>query len=169
MEDWMKVVGVIVLLIVVFKLSKSSEKFGSATLAPANITTSGPKTRMGVNISDSTALPLTDAMTGLPVPNGCNPPQSIDTDLLPKPCVSGDDNFSEFAPNPSALANQSYLEPGKFNIDSTFGNKRNQSRDLRVDPAIPACPGAWGNIYQSTILPDPYRKNVFNCQGPSSQ
>lgn len=162
MEDWVKISGVVAVLLVIFALCRRSEGFMTPTV---NVTTATPSPSIGTHISDAQGLPLTDAMTGLPVANGCNPPQSIDTDLLPKPFAGGDNDFGEFAPNPSALANQSFLTPAKFiGMDTTSGKKRNMSYDIRPDPAIPQCPGAWGSVYNSTIEADPYKKNLWCTQ-----
>ena len=164
MQDWVKIAVALAVLAVLYRCySRNQEGF------VANITTSTPGPSVGTHISDAGHLPLTDALTGMPVPNGCAPPQSIDTDLLPKPCAPGDTDFSEFAPNPAALANQNYLEPAKFiGMDTTAGSLKNSNRDIRQQPPIPNCPGAWGNVYKSTIQPDPWRKSLADCYGTAT-
>lgn len=152
MEDWVVILLVLAAVAAGWNLVKNNESFTALTSAT-------PSPSMGTKLADSTSLPLTDATNGMPLPNGCQPPTSIDTDLLPKPCVSGNDNFAEFAPNPSALANMNFLDPTKYvGMDTIQASKRNSSYDIRSVPPIIKCPGAWGNVYQSTIQADPWRK-----------
>lgn len=151
MEDWVVVLLILGAVGAGWTLLKTNDKFTTfgSTASPS----------MGTKLSDATSMPLTDATTGMPLPAGCQPPTSIDTDLLPKPCVSGNDNFAEFAPNPSALANMNFLDPTKYiGFDTTHGSLKNSNYDLRMAPPIPSCPGAWGNVYKSTIQADPWRK-----------
>ena len=155
MNDWVKIAVVIAVVLAMLRVvNQQGEKFVS------NVTTGTATPSFGTPLADAAGLPLTDA---LPTPTSCSiQPNSIDTDLLPKPQAQADD-FS-YAPNPSALANQSYLEPAKYiGMDTTMGTKRNSSYDIRSNIPIPACPGAWGNVYQSTIMPDPWRKDI--CTG----
>lgn len=157
MNDWLKIAILLAAVLAVYKvIIKQGEAFTS------NVTTGTAAPSFGTPLHDASGLPLSDA---LPTPSSCmSQPQSIDTDLLPKPQSKAESDFAEFAPNPSALANQSYLEPAKFiGMDTTMGTKRNSSRDIRPNIPIPACPGSWGNVYRSTIMPDPYRKNL--CDG----
>lgn len=157
MEDWVKILMLFALLAVVYKATQLGEKFS---------TTSTPQPSMGTSLVDATGLPLTDSVTNLPLPNGCQPPASIDTDLLPKPCVSGDDNYKDFTPNPAALTNMNFLDATKYIGESTVaGSLRNSSYDIRGNIPVPSCPGAWGNVYQSVIQPDPYRKSLCDIEG----
>ena len=165
MEDWVKVLLLLAAIVAVYKVCNAGEKFSSPIL------TATPSPSMGTTLADATGLPLTDAVSGMPLPNGCQPPSSIDTDLLPKPCVSGDADFSEFAPNPSALANMSFVDPSKFiGASTTSGSLRNSSHEIRDTVPVPVCPGAWGSVYKSTIEPDPWRKSIgcFPSSAPTS-
>lgn len=151
----MKILLLVTAAAVAYKVTRAGETFVS------NVHTGTASPSFGTAMSDATGLPLTDAASAIPTPVGCQPPSAIDTDLLPKPCVTGDNNFAEFAPNPSALANMNYLDPTKYiGMDTVQGSRRNSSYDLRSNIPIPSCPGAWGQVYKSTIQPDPWRKQL---------
>lgn len=158
MNDYVKIGLVLVAILLAYKMLQGTEGFMST------VTTLPTTPSFATPLSDVDGLPLTDSLA-LPAPTNCKgQAAAIDTDLLPKPAVSGDDNFADFVPNPAAIANQSFLEPAKFiGMDTTSGNKKNQSYDLRSDIPIPDCPGAWGPIYRSVIQPDPWRKDI--CDG----
>lgn len=162
MNDWVKIALFFVAVVAIFKVMKGRESFIS------NVTTHTGAPTFGTPLSSGAGMPLTDA---LPPPTSTdNRVAAIDTDLLPKPAVAGDNDYAEFVPNPAAIANQSFLEPAKYiGMDTTSGSKRHQSRDIRPDIPIPACPNAWGNVYMSTLQADPWRKNVCDgtLQGPA--
>lgn len=155
MEDWVKVLLLVAALAVVYKATSHGQRFVSG------IHTATPGPSMGTSLEDATGLPLTEAVSGMPLPNGCQAPAPVDTDLIPKPCVGGNNDFSDLAPNPSALAKATFLDPTKFiGADTIQGSLRNSSYDIRSQPPVPKCPNAWGPVYQSTIQADPWRKTL---------
>lgn len=155
----MKILLIVAAVAVLYKASGAGQNFVSAMY------TATPGPRMGTSLADATGLPLSDAVSGMPLPNGCQPPTAVDTDLLPKPCQTGDANYGEFAPNPAALANATFLDPTKFiGMDTIQGSLRNSSYDIRGNPPVRKCKDSWGPVYQSVIEPDPHRKCLDDCR-----
>jgi len=105
---------------------------------------------------DATVAGMTGIDTALPM--GCQPPQSISTDLLPKPDGSADDDFAQYAPDPAALVAQNFVDATKFvGVDTIGSTLKNANYGLRADIPIPRNQdtGPW---LQSSIDPDLYRK-----------
>jgi hypothetical protein len=89
-----------------------------------------------------------------------NQPQFISTSLLPKPATAGQ-NWDELSVPQDILANQNFLAPTQLvGTDTVSSSNKNPSYDLR--PTIPNPMGSAPLIYQSSIMPDLERKNIFD-------
>lgn len=59
----------------------------------------------------------------------------VDPNLLPKPAA--DDGFGQFAPDPSQLAGQNFVDASRWVSLGAMSSRRNMTRDLRADIPIP--------------------------------
>ncbi len=100
----------------------------------------------------------TDSMTTTPQPPGWLPPMSVSTDLLPKPVVGMDDDFTQYAPKGS-LTGQNYLSPLAMVGTNTVGNRKAMSLDLRGAPPCPRGPPPPAPVDEA-IQVDSYRRGI---------
>lgn len=82
-------------------------------------------------------------------------PLAVSSDLLPKAPV--DSGFAQFAPDPSALTGQNFVDASRWVSMGTVGTHRNANYQLRADIPIPKN-NAVSPWMQSTIEQDTYRK-----------
>lgn len=143
-----KILAIIAVLYVAYRMflmKPHAEGFSELSWGPYP-----PKTTAG--LEQASASDTTDTA----MPMGCQPPQSISTDLLPK-ATGVPEDFAQFAPSPAALKNQNFMDATKFiGIDTVGNTLKNANYDLRADPPNPKVDvGPWN---QSNIEPDLMRK-----------